>query len=959
MPSPILPCVPDLVAQIAFETPEASLRERALDAMPLPGEAVESSNAPAPADRPDIMERLSSLEAALAKVTAELAEQKDINAKFSEALGNPKSTSSGSACVNMQAAIEIAEAIEVADRDMEEGQQTHNTMGSAVTDRVVQDMVAHEEEHVIHESAWDVCVFVGMSWMNTQEMVIVVSTLVLNTTMQLVFCLIVAGNMNSPPIDADTVLASEHWRGVYGHNYAFADHETGISLVSLVCASDEGMLQSSAQMIMYDDIQDYLTPEGNDFLTFEGLNGIVMCIIASFCWCLLVACDIRGNYMFTRAVWFQPDGKAEMQILNNGESFSILALHKVQKVLLIVLISIPRLSIALLLCYVGLPFLAYTYRIEDLIMNAMALGFVLDIDELFYSSFGPYRVKRILERCTPLQMPPRKSGNLDKILTSAIVAVVVLWSYYTNLAPFVKDLRSVSAWLCEGDTQFVTTTNPGSRDVYSFQSAAFRDAKWEDTYVKQQTLDLSFCYAPSDHLGQREDCSPREFAWEYSVTPPSIDTIEVLSKGDVHFGSNQLRCVDHLDMDAVQFTYGHKGHYYGMKKAIIGRTGNTSITSCADLVADPNSTYCTEYQNDYIRAICPLTCGCTDPWYGNMFSTTNHGCPGSCKAAYIATLQGIGTKSVPSEFVSPAEKCKDVGKNKLIAQDAWRIYMSGLASMFYTLQNRTQGVGAYDLGMKHGCEVVPSLYVAGVDLCSPGQGGIGRSVRPFCPETCKQTISTICTTSDLDECPQGCYSISTPYVNATTGKVTYTNTLTGATTTLTAGMNNTSNNNPLSGEAAPACKSAATCSQVAANTGFTTVPMEFAGNVYMAVTLPDGNTADAFVKETTVIKGVRSGVAAKVGCAASWISLSLAVASGGRRLATISFNIDVEYTITIPSGSTEAKLSSVKAALAASTASDAAGRTAWSSTITTELEKEEPDVSVKVTRVKTPRLTVP
>jgi len=137
------------------------------------------------------------------------------------------------------------------------------------------------------------------------------------------------------------------------------------------------------------------------------------------------------------------------------------------------------------------------------------------------------------------------------------------------------------------------------------------------------------------------------------------------------------------------------------------------------------------------------------------------------------------------------------------------------------------------------------------------------------------------------------------------------------------------------------------------STGATIAPMQITGKVNMGVTLPSGTTADAFVKDAAVIRGVKNGVAAKVGCTASWVSVVLSVDSSSRRLAggAASIKLSVDYTVTVPSGESAAKVSNVQSALSGSASSD---KTAWSSMINTELKKEKPNVTVTVTGVVAP-----
>ena len=102
----------------------------------------------------------------------------------------------------------------------------------------------------------------------------------------------------------------------------------------------------------------------------------------------------------------------------------------------------------------------------------------------------------------------------------------------------------------------------------------------------------------------------------------------------------------------------------------------------------------------------------------------------------------------------------------------------------------------------------------------------------------------------------------------------------------------------------------------------------------MGVSLPEGTTSDAFVNDPDVRNGMTRGVANTVGCDSSWVNLTLSF-DASRRLATTSVKLIVDYTITVPSGQSAVRVSSVQTAL-----STASNKTAWSNTITMALSKE-------------------
>jgi hypothetical protein len=500
-----------------------------------------------------------------------------------------------------------------------------------------------------------------------------------------------------------------------------------------------------------------------------------MFVLATFCWCLLLLGDTTDNFMFTRAIYHQKSEGPDMQRHSDG-FISIRSFGKVQKFAMFALVSIPRFIVASLLLWIGCVFLAYTWNIDDLVLNAMALGFVLDVDELFFSAFAPYRVKNLLDLQRPLQMPARSTGNLDKVSAAVVSVSVLAIVYVTYTSDMLEHMQAVHTELCAGNLDFIVTKNPGSQGLYSSDlklqssgavavASTFANAANSDTYFKTAVLELA--------------SADRNQVPHVAVVPPTMEAIELLSFSSPAFGANQLRCMDHSVMNDVMNVYGSDEHYHSMTNSMSTITFNgTTGPTCEQLTLDPDQHVakhpCLAYNNDKVRSICAIACGCSNPWLGNMMATTEHGCPGSCKGNYLGSLQGLVVGEVPTEFRPFTAMCEDIPVDILIKSTAWRNYVEALADMFVALISPDQGKSVKELALEEGCEMLDDLRASGVNMCSSEQGGIGRSLRSFCPHTCKTIVATACTSSDIEGCPSGCYSVSAPHVDQKTGVLTYT-----------------------------------------------------------------------------------------------------------------------------------------------------------------------------------------
>lgn len=81
-----------------------------------------------------------------------------------------------------------------------------------------------------------------------------------------------------------------------------------------------------------------------------------------------------------------------------SEDLSILGISVKHKWLIGLMVLLPRTLIILLLSYIGTDFLIYADSYADLILNSVALGFLIEVDEMLFAAVTSTRTKDNLER---------------------------------------------------------------------------------------------------------------------------------------------------------------------------------------------------------------------------------------------------------------------------------------------------------------------------------------------------------------------------------------------------------------------------------------------------------------------------------------------------------------------------------------------------------------------------------
>mmetsp|Transcript_103022 Transcript_103022/g.183022 ORF Transcript_103022/g.183022 Transcript_103022/m.183022 type:complete len:694 (-) Transcript_103022:22-2103(-) len=298
-------------------------------------------------------------------------------------------------------------------------------------------------DYTLQESVWDAAVLFGLpgNGLSKSDALIASFALVLNTILQLGFCVFVHVGFESEFSDkraAQSELA--RWRTRYGHNLALAEEETGRSLVSMVCNFDKSVSSSARQSLLVDQLFKYLG-HATQNSSPTSAPGFVLTLFALACWMLSIIAEVRCIIRFGLAV-----------STLNGKGSGL------QRTMVLAFILASRLTVATLLFIHGSWFLSYTIELSDIILNAVALLFILEIDELLYKTLLTHQLHTALTSMKPLQVSKKASLSWHRLEGLTMLAMfcgcfvaVVCWA----ALPMFHNVRTVYDTLCGGDVDFV------------------------------------------------------------------------------------------------------------------------------------------------------------------------------------------------------------------------------------------------------------------------------------------------------------------------------------------------------------------------------------------------------------------------------------------------------------------------------------------------------------------------
>lgn len=188
--------------------------------------------------------------------------------------------------------------------------------------------------------------------------------------------------------------------------------------------------------------QKYFDPANFDHLTFEEQD--LACAIPFsqpklllpilFIWTLTIVADLRRcGDLFVRLIFSTPTIASMQDAMEegDGETQTIVGLTKTVKVALALVCIIPRWIIDVYLLWLGCRWLAATPSFSDLLLNSVALEFIVLLKDALYAGVVPDRNKRATQNTLVQPWQKTEPANYRVFLSSLLLlAVTCAWVLY-------------------------------------------------------------------------------------------------------------------------------------------------------------------------------------------------------------------------------------------------------------------------------------------------------------------------------------------------------------------------------------------------------------------------------------------------------------------------------------------------------------------------------------------------
>eukprot|EP00931_Biecheleriopsis_adriatica_P088169 TRINITY_DN62540_c0_g1_i1.p1 TRINITY_DN62540_c0_g1~~TRINITY_DN62540_c0_g1_i1.p1 ORF type:complete len:861 (+),score=144.06 TRINITY_DN62540_c0_g1_i1:119-2701(+) len=595
--------------------------------------------------------------------------------------------------------------------------------------------VAHDQHYEpvpFAESVWNLVLVVGFTGAAYTDIAISFFLFAMSTLMQLLFSYIVmTADFLGTGMDAHKADAHD-WRIKVAHDHSHLNLAQ-MSLANRVCQSDSSLIVANGQADLVSMINAYLSlstdPSHPAYFEAPLLStGPMLCFVCIMLWTLYICQELRDNSLSVRAVLRIP-----ISPQTDLEDMKLTSISLGRRACFLSLRAL-RAAISFCLLYAGIIWLSRTTSIQDLVLNAVALGAVLDIDNIVFSAMMPIKVQLAIQELEAVKIKYDKRRSQIEASGVFLFAVVVLLSALVfALLPLRAAMQDVKFEFCGGNQDFVVAENPLTQIVVSYQThtqppaATVLELAVEEAIHLDSVVDSKFL-AGTETFDDFESRRSRSMAEEASQGVHEQEWACLQVNFSLEFISNltgEWRALAERDLKLFN--------------TVKQRLGMENASTCEDL-----ANFCNSRENRLLRMICPETCGCMEA-YGNRFYRT----------------QTFGCKICARQIARKRSSHRTCNSMIRLPEGWHHFWDSWATNALVALGNIDENSSMYRdnilpvqlLMQKIGCEGLAGEgakdLITGVAFCDGGPEF--DSLRYFCPLHCR------CQSAEFEAvCPQSC-----------------------------------------------------------------------------------------------------------------------------------------------------------------------------------------------------------
>lgn len=260
----------------------------------------------------------------------------------------------------------------------------------------------------LQETVWDAAILLGLSDIGCASNVLLLMGLVTNIVVQGTFCWMISTlSEEFNDYTDDGVDAFSAWRS-----------QTPSGIVGTICSLNHTVPSYNYHTwATVHDASNYLRSN------LGSKHGPVLCIVVVTVWTLIMFRAMKAAVDFIMAIHDSYDRRVtNVQLQTRLRPFSI-SKTPCRRVAWAWVLGLMQVALSCFLLVVGAQWLVTTTRSDDLVSNAVALTFILEVDELIFICVVPRQVHNIIMNLEPIPFSSKGCSRWLHIPCSSVVAL--------------------------------------------------------------------------------------------------------------------------------------------------------------------------------------------------------------------------------------------------------------------------------------------------------------------------------------------------------------------------------------------------------------------------------------------------------------------------------------------------------------------------------------------------------
>eukprot|EP00439_Symbiodinium_sp_Y106_P016678 s3216_g2.t1 len=302
-----------------------------------------------------------------------------------------------------------------------------------------------EEPIPFAETVWNVALVLGFTDAGWLDIILTLILACMSAFMQSLFVVVILSpSFLGEPFESEIQIART-WRANIAHDSKYKDL-ADTSLASRVCNGDGSLIQSTVQANLLSEIDSFLgiSATGEPFEPSNLQPGTILSGLCILLWCIYLCKEFRAIWVSVEAALQIP--RAHVTIFKTGRFVTI----SWRRLGVYLTLRLARTAVAGCLLYAGIQWLARTTNIADLILNAVALGAILEIDEMIFVSLLPKKVQVAIYELEAIQ---------EGLFIFIMVATLSLAPFFMWVQPLSQTMIAVKKEYCANNQDFVMAFN--------------------------------------------------------------------------------------------------------------------------------------------------------------------------------------------------------------------------------------------------------------------------------------------------------------------------------------------------------------------------------------------------------------------------------------------------------------------------------------------------------------------